>query len=174
MVWRSSTAMPHSLLVVNAYCSHDWCLCCCQEEKSWRMWWTICFASWQSQCAESMTLICLRCAQSYSLVWNLNTEVCLFLARRLIGSAGNPFQTLHFTVEERSSLLFLSCSLQSSITQFRFSMRNESSTSDLWLQQMICMCLCVCVHACLCVCVCARACMCVCIHLFLKLTLDSM
>ena len=53
-----SSAVPHSLLVVDSSCGHNWCFCCRQTEQSWRMYWTVCFASLQSQSAESMMPIC--------------------------------------------------------------------------------------------------------------------
>ena len=36
---RRSSAIPHSLLVVDSSCGHNWCLCFCQMGQSWRMWW---------------------------------------------------------------------------------------------------------------------------------------
>ena len=59
VVRRRSSAVPHSLLVVGSPCGHNWCLCFRQMGQSWRMWWTVCSASLQSQSAESMMPI--RC-----------------------------------------------------------------------------------------------------------------
>ena len=68
-------------------CGHNWCLCFCQMGQSWRMRWTVCFASLQSQSAESMMPIRFRCAgRAHCPVRNLNIVVCSCLARRLIGS----------------------------------------------------------------------------------------
>ena len=53
MVWHRSSAIPHSLLVVDSAFSHNWCLCCHQMEQFWRMWWTVCSASLQLQSAHS-------------------------------------------------------------------------------------------------------------------------
>ena len=51
MIRCRSSAVPHSLLVVDPSCCHNsWCLCCSQMEQSWRMWWAVCSASLQSQC----------------------------------------------------------------------------------------------------------------------------
>ena len=58
---RRSSAVPHSLLVVDSSCGHNWCLCCRQMEQSWRMWWTVCSSSLQSQSADSMMPIRFRC-----------------------------------------------------------------------------------------------------------------
>ena len=45
--------------------------------QSWRMGWTVCFASLQSQSAESMMPICFRCARRPQCpVRNLNIVVC--------------------------------------------------------------------------------------------------
>ena len=81
---RRSSAIPHSLLVVDSSCGHNWCLCFCQMGQSWRMWWAICSASLQSQSAESMMPIRFRCAHRPQCpVRNLNIVVCSCLARRL-------------------------------------------------------------------------------------------
>ena len=34
MVWRRSSAVPHSLLVVDLSCGHNWCLCYRQMGQS--------------------------------------------------------------------------------------------------------------------------------------------
>ena len=84
---RRSSAVPHSLLVVDSSCSHNWCLCFHQMGQSWRMWWTVCSASLQSQSAESMMPVRLRCAHRPKCpVRNLHIVVCSCHARRLIGS----------------------------------------------------------------------------------------
>ena len=63
MVRRRSSAVPHSLLVVDSSCGHNWCLCFLQMGQSWRMWWTVCSASLQWQSAESMLPIRFMCAR---------------------------------------------------------------------------------------------------------------
>ena len=67
-MWRRSSAVHYSLLVVDSSCGHNWCLCCRQMEQSWRMWWTVCSASLQSQSAEFFRFRCasrlLSCSQS--------------------------------------------------------------------------------------------------------------
>ena len=74
-----SYVIPHSLLVVDSSCGHDWCLCCRQMEQSWRMWWTICSASLQSQSVESMMPLCIKCARRLQCpVCNLNIVVCSY------------------------------------------------------------------------------------------------
>ena len=87
VVQRRSSAVPHSLLVVDSSCGHNWCLCFRQMGQSWRMWWTVCSASLQWQSAESMMPVRFRCARRPQCpVCNLNIVVCSCLARRLIGS----------------------------------------------------------------------------------------
>ena len=51
MVQHWSSTVPLNLLVVHSSCGHNWCLCCHQRVQSWGMWWTVCSASLQSQCA---------------------------------------------------------------------------------------------------------------------------
>ena len=63
MVRHRSSTIPHSLLVVDSSCGHSWCLCFRQMGQSWRMWWTICSVSLQSQSAESMMPIRFTCAR---------------------------------------------------------------------------------------------------------------
>ena len=41
VVRRRSSAVPHTLLVLDSSCGHNWCLCFRQMEQSWRMWWTV-------------------------------------------------------------------------------------------------------------------------------------
>ena len=53
--------IAHSLVVVDSSCSHNWCLCCHQMGQSWRMWWTVCSASLQSQSAEVTVPVCFLC-----------------------------------------------------------------------------------------------------------------
>ena len=36
VVRRRSSAIPHSLLVVDSSCGHNWCLCFCQMGQFWR------------------------------------------------------------------------------------------------------------------------------------------
>ena len=48
VVRRRSSAVLHSLLVVDSSCSHNWCLCCRQMEQPCRVWWTVCSSSLQS------------------------------------------------------------------------------------------------------------------------------
>ena len=75
------------LLMVDSSCGHNWCLCFHQMGQSWRMWWTVCCASLQSQGAESMMPIRFRCARRPQCpVRNLNVVVSSCLARRLIES----------------------------------------------------------------------------------------
>ena len=63
MVQCRSSAVPHSLLVVDSFCGHySPRRCRHQMEQSWRMWWTICSVSLQSQCAKSMMPGCFECA----------------------------------------------------------------------------------------------------------------
>ena len=98
MVRRRSSTVPHSLLVVDSSCGHNWCLCFRQMGQSWRMWWIVCSASLQSQSAESMMPVRLRCAlRQQCPVRNLNIVVCSCLARRL--------QSGHF--QSQPLLLFL-------------------------------------------------------------------
>ena len=58
-----SSSIPHSLLVVDSSCGHNWYPCCRQMGQSWRMWWTVCSAFLQSQSAKSMMPIRFRCAR---------------------------------------------------------------------------------------------------------------
>ena len=74
--WR----LAHSAAITGVFCFR-------QTGQSWRMWWTVCSASLQSQSAESMMPICFRCARRPQCpVRNLNIVVCSCLARWLIGS----------------------------------------------------------------------------------------
>ena len=62
-------------------------VCFRQMEQSWRMWWTVCSASLQSQSVESLMQIRFRSARRPQCpVRNLKIVVCSCLARRLIGS----------------------------------------------------------------------------------------
>ena len=81
-----SSAVPHSLFVVDSSCGHNWCLfppdgTVLEDVVDPQ------FRSLQSQSAESMVPIHFRCARRPQCpVRNLNIVVCSCLARRLIGS----------------------------------------------------------------------------------------
>ena len=96
---RRSSAVPHSLLVVDSSCGHNWCLCLLQMGQSWRMWWTVCSASLQSQSAESTMPVRFRCVRrSQCPVRNLNIVVCSCLVRRLSGSVQKTNWGCYFKV----------------------------------------------------------------------------
>ena len=89
VVRHRSSAVPHSLLVVDSPCGHNWCLCFRQMEQSWRMWWTVCFASLQLQSAESMMPIRFRCSCTPQCpIHNLNIVFTLVSA---CTARGNKF-----------------------------------------------------------------------------------
>ena len=133
-----SSAVLHSLLVVDSSCGHNWCLCCRQMGQSWRMWWTVCSASLQSQSAESMMPIRFRCARRPQCpVRNLNIVVrsCSRYTILVWNSRFTP----------AGSSLYLSLqSLASKINDPLLSLHSQ--------------CVCVCVCACVSVCVSVRIC----------------
>ena len=74
---RKSSTIPHSLLVVDSSCGHNWCLCFRQMGQSWRMRWTVCSASLQSQSAESTMPIWLISFKLSLLILTIWLHICV-------------------------------------------------------------------------------------------------
>ena len=100
---RRSSTVPHSLLVVDSSCGHNWCLCCRQMEQSWRMWWTVCDTSLQSHDAKSLQVrsqATVSCSQpEYSGLF-MSCQTVGWVSRGVVVSSG-PSPLAFLTVSEQ-------------------------------------------------------------------------